>query len=298
MYKYIPCRAALAISMWSARAAAEGLALLVAENKAGYFGVHLNKPGQPKPYQAKVRRGGKQVSLGYFATAEEAALCVARSPEGQEAANRAHCPSTGYLLPPLRHAFTMDAQSSIDVGAAAQMVLIRRGVDNMTLKQAAEHAMAAHRGEAALVTLGCAATRTVRNQQLGLPPHEFVAAPPTLTARELLDIPDPFFWYDSNSDRYYLLEIDRTKVHGCKGVIQTSDRSSRWEIENAGVIDHAGSPYDAAVCRLKQQIRLGQAVAVKLGFVPSLTRRSVDDLGEESGGDSCRHVHICISMCT
>ena len=36
-----------------------------------------------------MRRGGKQVSMGHFATAEEAALCVARSPEGQAAAGRA-----------------------------------------------------------------------------------------------------------------------------------------------------------------------------------------------------------------
>ena len=67
--------------MWSAQAEAEGLTLLVADNKAGYFGVKLDRPGRPKPYQARVKRGGKKVSLGYFATAEEAALCVARSPE-------------------------------------------------------------------------------------------------------------------------------------------------------------------------------------------------------------------------
>ena len=36
-----------------------------------------------------MRRGGKQVSLGSFATAEQAALCVARTPEGQAAAGRA-----------------------------------------------------------------------------------------------------------------------------------------------------------------------------------------------------------------
>ena len=36
-----------------------------------------------------MRRGGKLVSLGYFATAQEAALCVARSPEGKEAARKA-----------------------------------------------------------------------------------------------------------------------------------------------------------------------------------------------------------------
>ena len=38
------------------QAEAEGLTLLVADNKAGYYGVYL-KPGQPKPYQAQVSRG-------------------------------------------------------------------------------------------------------------------------------------------------------------------------------------------------------------------------------------------------
>ena len=72
--------------MWRSQAEAEGLTLLEADNKTGYFGVYLKQPGTAKPYQAEVRRGGKMVSLGYFATAEEAALCVARSPEGQAAA--------------------------------------------------------------------------------------------------------------------------------------------------------------------------------------------------------------------
>eukprot|EP00964_Phaeocystis_antarctica_P045917 scaffold26470_cov60-Phaeocystis_antarctica.AAC.2 len=75
--------------MWSAQATAEGLTLVVAENTTGYFGVYLIKPGQPKPFQARVWRGGKTASLGCFATAEEAALCVARSPEGQAAAQKA-----------------------------------------------------------------------------------------------------------------------------------------------------------------------------------------------------------------
>ena len=81
-------RAALAISDEQSRpqAQAVGLTLLVADNKTGYFGVRLGKPGQPKPYQAQVTRGGKQVHLGMFATAEEAALCVARTPEGRAAA--------------------------------------------------------------------------------------------------------------------------------------------------------------------------------------------------------------------
>ena len=72
-----------------AQAEAEGLTLLVADNKAGYFGVVLTYTGRPKPFQARVSRGGEKVHLGSFATAEEAALHVARSPEGQAAAKRA-----------------------------------------------------------------------------------------------------------------------------------------------------------------------------------------------------------------
>ena len=64
------------------------LTLLVADNSTGYFGVTLNKPGRAKPYEARVRRGGKKAHLGSFATAEEAALCVARTPEGQKKATR------------------------------------------------------------------------------------------------------------------------------------------------------------------------------------------------------------------
>jgi hypothetical protein len=50
-----------------------------AENRTGYACVHLGHPGKPKPYQAQVKRSGKDVHLGSFATAEEAALCIARS---------------------------------------------------------------------------------------------------------------------------------------------------------------------------------------------------------------------------
>ena len=70
---------------------AEGLTLLKADTKTGYFGVY-HKSGQPKPDRVQVRRrwrGGKKVHLGIFATTEEVALCVARSPEGRAAAERA-----------------------------------------------------------------------------------------------------------------------------------------------------------------------------------------------------------------
>jgi NADH:ubiquinone oxidoreductase subunit D len=71
------------------QAQVERLTLCVADTTTGYLGVHLDAPGKPKPYRARVKRDGKNVTLGAFASAEEAALCVARSPEGQEAAERA-----------------------------------------------------------------------------------------------------------------------------------------------------------------------------------------------------------------
>ena len=74
--------------MWSARAQAEGLTLHVTDNQAGYFGVYLDSR-KTKPYLTRVRRGGTSVSLGRFTTAEEAALCIARTPEGQAAAEKA-----------------------------------------------------------------------------------------------------------------------------------------------------------------------------------------------------------------
>ena len=84
--------------MWSARAQAEQLTLRVADSKAGYFGVSLDQRNKFKPYQAQVWRGGKKVRLGSFATAEEAALYVAGSLEGQAAAAAAERAS---VVPPL-----------------------------------------------------------------------------------------------------------------------------------------------------------------------------------------------------
>ena len=73
-----------------AQAEAEGLTLLKADNyNTGYKRVHCNSNCKTKPYQAQVHRGGKNVHLGYFATAEEAALCIARTPEGRAAASAA-----------------------------------------------------------------------------------------------------------------------------------------------------------------------------------------------------------------
>ena len=61
--------------------------------------MSLHTPGQPKPYQAQVQRVGKTVGLGYFVTAEEAALCVARSPEGRAGAERPLRPRPAVAAP-------------------------------------------------------------------------------------------------------------------------------------------------------------------------------------------------------
>ena len=53
--------------------------LLVANTKSGYAGVYCSH----RKFVARVTRDGKSIYLGIFATAREAALCVARSPEGQ-----------------------------------------------------------------------------------------------------------------------------------------------------------------------------------------------------------------------
>ena len=69
------------------QAEAEGLTLLRSESSnSGYVHVTFNSRCKSKPYKADVRRGGKPVYLGYFATPEEAALCYARTPEAQAAA--------------------------------------------------------------------------------------------------------------------------------------------------------------------------------------------------------------------
>ena len=62
------------------QAHAEGL-VPSARSVTGYHGV-AHRPDKSKPFLAHVKRGGKNVSLGSFSTAEEAALCFARSPEG------------------------------------------------------------------------------------------------------------------------------------------------------------------------------------------------------------------------
>ena len=66
-----------------AQAEAEGLTLARSDNQAGFRNVSVQSERQARPYAAGLKREGKHIHLGCFATAEEAALHVARSPEGQ-----------------------------------------------------------------------------------------------------------------------------------------------------------------------------------------------------------------------
>ena len=88
------CNGHQAAQDMQAVAQAEGLTLVVAGNTTGYFGVRFSKSKRSTPFRAHVRRGGRNAHLGYFNTAEEAALCVARTPERRAAAERAAAPST------------------------------------------------------------------------------------------------------------------------------------------------------------------------------------------------------------
>ena len=68
------------------QAEAEGLTLPRSDNSTGFKGVGFSSSRKSKPYMAQMKRGGKRVCFGSFATAEEAALRYARTPEAQAAA--------------------------------------------------------------------------------------------------------------------------------------------------------------------------------------------------------------------
>ena len=57
----------------------EGLKPERANNASGYKGVQYHKDLKSKPFEAQISQGGEKQSLGYFATAEEAALAYARA---------------------------------------------------------------------------------------------------------------------------------------------------------------------------------------------------------------------------
>ena len=109
---------AMAMSAAEAHAAAasEGLELLRAENATGFWNVGLKKRAS-KPFQAKLMRDGRTNFLGFFATAEEAALTVARflGPEGVAAA----------LAPPAPAPAPMTEAEALAAAEAEGLTLLR-----------------------------------------------------------------------------------------------------------------------------------------------------------------------------
>jgi len=105
------------------QAQAAGITLRKANNKSGYKNVSITPGSRPRPYLAQLRDNGKLVTLGSFATAEEAALCVARSPAGQAAAERVAAAARPRPTPPTREQALRQAQ--------AEGVTLRRA-DNKT----------------------------------------------------------------------------------------------------------------------------------------------------------------------
>ena len=69
-------------------AAEEGLVMVFADTATGYKGVYSNNNSISRPFQAQIWQGGKMKSLGYFASAAEAALAYARQlgPEAERCA--------------------------------------------------------------------------------------------------------------------------------------------------------------------------------------------------------------------
>ena len=80
----------------------EGLTLLRSNNGSGYQGVlrDSNTYGLKNPFRVQVRRGGRRVTLGRFASAEEAALCYARFHPSQAVAVPGGLGSEPPVVPP------------------------------------------------------------------------------------------------------------------------------------------------------------------------------------------------------
>ena len=98
------------------QAAAEGLTLQPGDGKSGFKGVAFrNKSCKGRPYEAQVKRDGKVVSLGSFATAEEAALWYARAaPSAASAAKAQRAPPSS--PPPAKRAKVAAREMSEEEG--------------------------------------------------------------------------------------------------------------------------------------------------------------------------------------
>ena len=113
------------------QADAEGLTLPKSESSnTGYLNVCFISRLASKPYQTQVRRGGKQVRFGRFATAEEAALSYARTSEAQATAPQPPPASSR------KRKVTLEEQPPdvVDVPTDVVVILEGRFVESTTLE--------------------------------------------------------------------------------------------------------------------------------------------------------------------
>ena len=217
------------------QAEAEGLTLLRSESgSTGYTCVSFNGSCKSKPYKAQLRRGGTMVTLGYFATPEEAALCYARSPEAQAAAAE----------PP-----TLTAEEAVQQAEAEGLTLLRsessnssyKGVSFKGSRNRAKPYQANLWRDGKLVHLGIFATaeeaalcyaRTPEAQAAAAAPP----APPLMTAEEALRQAD---------------------VEGLTLLRSASFRTGYKGVRFKGIRNRA-KPYQATVQRGGKELRLGQ----------------------------------------
>jgi len=138
-----------------AAAQKEGLTLVKTEGKSGFQNVKTNaNAGKARPYRPMVWRDGKEVSLGSFATPEQAALVYARSPEGRKAAAAAAAAAE----------LSMTAEEALAAAQKEGLTLVKTegksGFKNVSLNQTSKSApyVALARRDGKPVNLGSFAT--------------------------------------------------------------------------------------------------------------------------------------------
>ena len=109
-----------------AQAEAEGLTLLRSEaNSTGYKFVVYVRDRRHRPFHTQMRRGGAPLWLGSYATAEEAALVVSRTPEG-----RAALLAAASAPPPKPPPPSLTAEEAVAQAEAEGLTLMRSSSSN------------------------------------------------------------------------------------------------------------------------------------------------------------------------
>jgi len=285
------------------QAEAEGLTLLKSESSnTGYKGVgFIRGGGRSKPYRAEVWRGGKYANLGSFATAEEAALAYACTPEGRAAVAAA---AAALSAPP-----PLTAEEALRQAEAEGLTLLKsassstdyKGVGFKSRPKATPYQAQVWRGgkhatlgsfataeEAALVVARTPEGRAAAAAAAAAPP-----APPPLTAEEALR--------QAEAEGLTLLRSESSRT-GYKGVCFNSRRNITkpyeaqvWRGGKHATLGTFATAEEAALCyaravrtapRPKEgQAHAAAAAAAAAALPAKRTRRERDDDAAEPEAD-------------